>query len=157
VRSRGSPLLLLLPGLALDCHRDLVLSGERRDPFDGADGVVDYISFDRATGFMICSVHLSSAAVEPRQLVRRGQVLGEVGIFRNSGGVRHVHFQLCRTPSCYSATEDHSKVTARTNELRSGGERRWLPVPALSAGACEYCRAGSSASDVHRFSIFSLT
>ena len=81
-----------------------------------ADGTVDLIEFDGDAGFMISVghpgtrywtryVHLRSAAVRVGERVRRGQVLGEVGVFKNSGGVMHVHFQLCRTVTCHGSGE----------------------------------------------------
>jgi hypothetical protein len=32
--------------------------------------------------------------------VRRGEQIGEVGLFPDSGGVVHVHWELCRNSSC---------------------------------------------------------
>jgi murein DD-endopeptidase MepM/ murein hydrolase activator NlpD len=63
-------------------------------------------------------IHLRSVAVRSGQRVRRGDVIGEVGLFYWSGGIPHVHWRLCRercrrkntldplahTIGCYSAT-----------------------------------------------------
>jgi len=78
-----------------------------------ADGVVESIGFDARAGFELVIrhgglgywtryVHLASVAVHPGESVRRGQVLGEVGIFEYSAGVRHLHLELCRSPICYA-------------------------------------------------------
>lgn len=44
------------------------------------------------TGYL----HLRSAAVKPGDRVGRGQVIGEVGLFQNSGLIPHVHWRLWR-------------------------------------------------------------
>lgn len=78
-----------------------------------ADGVVASVDFDAKAGFDVRIrhasygywtryVHLESVAVQPGQEVRRGQVLGEVGVFLYSAGVRHVHLELCRSALCYA-------------------------------------------------------
>jgi murein DD-endopeptidase MepM/ murein hydrolase activator NlpD len=78
-----------------------------------ADGVVDSIDFDPRAGFDVRIrhagfgtwtryIHLESVAVHAGQEVRRGQVLGDVGVFLYSAGVRHVHLELCRSALCYA-------------------------------------------------------
>ena len=78
-----------------------------------ADGLVDSINYDARAGFDVVIrhagygywtryVHLESVVVHPGESVRRGQVLGDVGIFLYSMGVRHVHLELCRSAICYA-------------------------------------------------------
>lgn len=50
-------------------------------------------AFDRFTVYC----HMERVLVEEHQTVRRGDVIGQVGTSGNSGGVPHVHLELCTT------------------------------------------------------------
>ena len=45
-------------------------------------------------------MHLASATVSVGETVRRGEVIGTVGLFPYSGDVVHVHWMLCAQRSC---------------------------------------------------------
>jgi murein DD-endopeptidase MepM/ murein hydrolase activator NlpD len=56
--------------------------------------------------------HLQRTFVSRGQRVRRGDRLGEVGIFAASDGVPHVHWELCRDRPCSRETnEDPLRIT----------------------------------------------
>lgn len=69
-----------------------------------APGRVTYVAFDRDVGTEVWIVHpsrhftryvhLATSTVKEGDHVDRGQVIGEVGLFRRSGGVIHVHLEL---------------------------------------------------------------
>lgn len=66
------------------------------------------------TGYL----HLRKALVHRGDRVTRGQVIGEVGLFRNSAGIPHVHWRLTRagerldpltkTVGCYESGKAYS-------------------------------------------------
>lgn len=56
----------------------------------GVEVLVEHPDFNRYTLY----VHLRQARVRPGQLVKRGEVIGEVGLYRCSGEVVHVHMEL---------------------------------------------------------------
>jgi len=70
-----------------------------------ADGVVRRVNFDDCAGVEVLIehpgfnrhtfyIHLRQASVRPTQRVKRGDIIGEVGLYRCSGGVVHVHMEL---------------------------------------------------------------
>jgi murein DD-endopeptidase MepM/ murein hydrolase activator NlpD len=77
-----------------------------------ADGSVLSVSFDWVSGtevtiahwgyrsdaygrpYITRYLHLERARVKPGDLVRRGDIIGQVGLFVNSGGIVHVHWRL---------------------------------------------------------------
>lgn len=87
-----------------------------------ADGVVDRVAFQPQFGYMIAVrhdrvpvtpqnggapwwtsyVHIRSPAVEVGDRVTRGDTLGVVGTFPASGGISHVHWQICRDKECHT-------------------------------------------------------
>jgi hypothetical protein len=87
-----------------------------------ADGVVTKAFFEKDTGYIVVVrhpgsgywtryVHLETVLVHEGEAVRRGQELGNAGIFVNSAGVRHVHLELCSSATCWGpgpmgSTED---------------------------------------------------
>jgi murein DD-endopeptidase MepM/ murein hydrolase activator NlpD len=61
---------------------------------------------------MDCLCTSEKVVVTRGQRVSRGARLGEVGLFPASGGVPHVHWQLCRAARCYwGAIDDPLKIT----------------------------------------------
>jgi murein DD-endopeptidase MepM/ murein hydrolase activator NlpD len=54
--------------------------------------------------------HLRSSFVVRGQRVKRGEIIGSVGLFWASGGVAHVHWSLCRDAWCLE-TEDPLRLT----------------------------------------------
>ena len=108
------PLLLGAPVLAsADGIVDTIISTQRGGLAvlikhrTGTDGTLD----DDAvwTAYM----HLETASVRTGQPVRRGQVIGTVGRFADSGTVTHVHWQLCTSPSCaFPLVRDPLQVSA---------------------------------------------
>ena len=76
-----------------------------------------------ATGYM----HLQSAAVRKGQRVRRGETIGNVGLFWASDGIVHVHWRLwargrpidpvSRTIGCFDPARDHSHTPDFTYPL----------------------------------------
>jgi murein DD-endopeptidase MepM/ murein hydrolase activator NlpD len=76
-----------------------------------ADGVIRSVDFGSSYGFDVSIehvgfgvwthyVHLQSVGVNPGERVRRGQVIGKVGLFPLSAGVVHVHWMLCTSSRC---------------------------------------------------------
>jgi murein DD-endopeptidase MepM/ murein hydrolase activator NlpD len=56
----------------------------------GVEVLVEHARFKRFTFY----IHLRHASVRAGQVVKRGEVLGEVGLYRCSAGVVHVHMEL---------------------------------------------------------------
>lgn len=58
--------------------------------------------------------HLQSVSVAPGEWVQRGQHLGAVGLFPFSGGIPHLHWELCRgvCDSANSSRRDPLRHTA---------------------------------------------
>lgn len=69
---------------------DGVVRRIRVDECAGVEVFIEHPSFRRFTLYM----HLRRAAVGVGQHVKRGQSIGEVGLFRCSAGVVHVHMEL---------------------------------------------------------------
>lgn len=65
-------------------------------------------------------VHLSRTVVREGDHVSRGQLIGHVGLFYESGLIPHLHFELCRFSMCRESAVDplpamaecHSKPTS---------------------------------------------
>jgi murein DD-endopeptidase MepM/ murein hydrolase activator NlpD len=80
-----------------------------------AAGVVMWTEWDHDTGFMVLIAHrrrlstvyahLGRLRVHVGDVVARGEPIGDVNVFPNSGGIAHVHLQLCTSWSCLHRTE----------------------------------------------------
>ncbi len=60
------------------------------------------ILFHPSTDLYSAYVHLRNIEVTIGRHVLRGQTLGEVGVFPDSGGVSHLHWEVCTARHCGS-------------------------------------------------------
>jgi len=112
-------------------HRGVDLGAELGAPvMAAADGVVSRVETSVKSGITLTIKHaraparlvrrpgfvwtsytlLASAVVHPGEQVRRGQVLGTIGVFPASRRVPQLHWRLCNDRAC-SMTEDPLPVT----------------------------------------------
>ena len=82
------------------------------------------------TSMWTCYAHVETVQVEKGQLVARGDVLGTIGLFPASGGVRHVHWTLATNPACaFPMVMDPMKRTVGFFVSGRGYERTQLTLP----------------------------
>lgn len=81
---------------------DGVVISVRESPRGCGIGVL--ISHERFNRYTVYC-HLSKAFVDAGQAVKRGEVIGLVGITGNATGIHHVHLELCTVP-CYAGHDD---------------------------------------------------
>lgn len=104
--------LLAARGWRTSPHRGVDFRGGLHSPvLAAADGLVWMSYFEPSIGYVVVIAHpgtgrwthyahLGHVDVKSDALVSRGQVIGTVGLFKKSGGVPHVHLQLCTTRMC---------------------------------------------------------
>lgn len=95
--------------------------GDQTPVIASADGHIESISMSETSGFGVIIRHTKTPEQEPDlenayfwtgyghlytvyvtkgAWVRRGDQIGRVGLFADSGGVIHVHWQMCSSSSC---------------------------------------------------------
>jgi murein DD-endopeptidase MepM/ murein hydrolase activator NlpD len=65
----------------------------------------DFLEPETRTAMWTKYVHLRAKRVTVGQRVKRGDQLGEVGIFPESDNVQHVHWMLCLDAQCTSTSD----------------------------------------------------
>ena len=95
-----------------------------------ADGIVSWIRtenlhhgstiaiFSSSLQRWITYSHLKTTFVLPDEAVLKGRPIGEVGLFRSSGGIVHVHWRICVDQSC-KRTEDPMKYNPVCSAAKS--------------------------------------
>jgi murein DD-endopeptidase MepM/ murein hydrolase activator NlpD len=85
--------------------------------FSSLDGVVSWVFTDTSSGTTITIAsresdpiwmsysHLRSVLLTEGAVVKRGDKLGEIGLFAHSGGVSHVHWRFCRDEACHQTID----------------------------------------------------
>jgi murein DD-endopeptidase MepM/ murein hydrolase activator NlpD len=80
-----------------------------------ADGAVSWVYSSASSGttvtiyspalqYWISYSHLKSSSVFKGRRIHRGEKIGEIGMFPDSGGISHVHWRLCRDEGCKSTS-----------------------------------------------------
>jgi murein DD-endopeptidase MepM/ murein hydrolase activator NlpD len=103
----GDPVLAAADGVV----SDIIAS-----PAGCGNGVViEHQGFDRWTVYC----HLQAVAVEPGQVVSRGEPIGEAGRSGSTNNVPHVHLELCTSP-CLSHTDGDFEGTEDPLAIAAG-------------------------------------
>jgi murein DD-endopeptidase MepM/ murein hydrolase activator NlpD len=107
-RNRGVDFRAVDEGDPVLAAADGVVLRTGLDDCGGVEVVVRHVDFDRTTRY----TRLRETYVEPGDVVERGKALGEVGMFRCSAGIVHVHMELWLYGRAL-----HDARRAYTNEL----------------------------------------
>jgi len=124
------------PHLGVDLRVDPV----RHEVLAAADGIVESVNFTAAGGGEVVVRHpwgqwtryghIAEVTAQEGNAVVRGQLLGRVGMFPLSGGVLHLHFELCFNRMCRPGS--HVDPMPRTHGCFNSEDLRVLPAGYLT-------------------------
>jgi murein DD-endopeptidase MepM/ murein hydrolase activator NlpD len=98
----GDSVIASAPGRVVSVASDsasgfeVVIAHDKFPPDRESHGAIYHTSY----------IHLRTSTVRLHEQVRRGQKLGEVGLFWASGGAAHVHWRVCRGLCRFDTTLD---------------------------------------------------
>lgn len=114
VRHRGVDFKESALGDSVLAAADGVVRRVSVDACAGVEVLVEHPRFKRSTFY----IHLRAASVRPGQQVKRGDTLGEVGLFRCSAGVVHVHMELWSVETLPTTRASHDDLVGTEDPLR---------------------------------------